>query len=146
MLNHSTFRINQPAVIGEVVDGEAIVVNLESGAYYSLRDSAGVIWEALSQGTDEPAICALLHATYSAPATQIEESVAQFIAELVAEGLIVPLEHSPITPPAPDPAAATRPPFSPPQLEKYTDMADLLLLDPIHEVDPQSGWPQRAPK
>ena len=26
-------------------------------------------------------------------------------------------------------------------LEKYTDMQDLLLLDPIHEVDDGSGWP-----
>jgi hypothetical protein len=30
-------------------------------------------------------------------------------------------------------------------LQKYTDMADLLLLDPIHEVDEQ-GWPQPAPR
>jgi hypothetical protein len=28
-----------------------------------------------------------------------------------------------------------------PQLEIYSDMQDLLLFDPIHEVDPTSGWP-----
>lgn len=33
-------------------------------------------------------------------------------------------------------------PFEPPVLEKYTDMQDLLLLDPIHEVD-DTGWPKR---
>jgi hypothetical protein len=27
-----------------------------------------------------------------------------------------------------------------PVLNKYTDMQDLLLLDPIHEVD-ERGWP-----
>lgn len=26
-------------------------------------------------------------------------------------------------------------------LEKFTDMEDLLLLDPIHEVDVAAGWP-----
>jgi hypothetical protein len=26
-------------------------------------------------------------------------------------------------------------------LQKFTDMQDLLLLDPIHEVD-ESGWPR----
>jgi hypothetical protein len=30
--------------------------------------------------------------------------------------------------------------FEPPILEKYVDMQDLLLLDPIHEVD-ERGWP-----
>lgn len=29
------FRINSPSVIGEIIDGEAIIVNLDSGAYYS---------------------------------------------------------------------------------------------------------------
>jgi hypothetical protein len=27
-------------------------------------------------------------------------------------------------------------------LERYTDMQELLLLDPIHDVD-QTGWPRR---
>jgi hypothetical protein len=30
--------------------------------------------------------------------------------------------------------------FSVPLLQKYTDMEEMLLLDPIHEVDEQ-GWP-----
>jgi hypothetical protein len=30
--------------------------------------------------------------------------------------------------------------FSRPILTKYTDMKELLLLDPIHEVD-ETGWP-----
>jgi hypothetical protein len=38
-----------------------------------------------------------------------------------------------------------RPVFGQPVLEKFTDMADLLLLDPIHEVG-EAGWPQRAPQ
>jgi hypothetical protein len=34
--------------------------------------------------------------------------------------------------------------FQPPTLESYNDMQDLLLLDPIHDVD-DMGWPQKAP-
>jgi hypothetical protein len=30
-----------------------------------------------------------------------------------------------------------------PKLEKYTDMEDLLLLDPIHDVQ-EVGWPQTS--
>jgi len=36
--------------------------------------------------------------------------------------------------------SAERPPFTKPELHKFTDMQDLLLFDPIHEVD-ESGWP-----
>ena len=34
--------------------------------------------------------------------------------------------------------------FNAPVLNKYTDMQDLLLLDPIHEVD-ATGWPSIKP-
>jgi hypothetical protein len=43
----------------------------------------------------------------------------------------------------PDAASNGSKTFEPPLLEKYTDMQDLVLLDPVHEVD-STGWP--APK
>ena len=33
--------------------------------------------------------------------------------------------------------------FEFPIIEKFTDMQELLLLDPIHEVD-EKGWPHQA--
>jgi hypothetical protein len=30
-------------------------------------------------------------------------------------------------------------------LEEFTDLEDILGLDPIHEVDPEKGWPHAAP-
>ena len=41
-------------------------------------------------------------------------------------------------------AGASARPYEPPQLEKYTDMQDLVLLDPVHEVD-ATGWPHPKP-
>ncbi len=37
-------------------------------------------------------------------------------------------------------SAGDRPAFEAPVLESYSDMQDLLLLDPIHDVD-DAGWP-----
>ena len=28
------------------------------------------------------------------------------------------------------------------RFERFTDMQDLLVLDPIHEVDEEAGWPK----
>jgi hypothetical protein len=33
--------------------------------------------------------------------------------------------------------------FVEPALNKYTDMQELLLLDPVHEVS-EAGWPSKA--
>ena len=35
--------------------------------------------------------------------------------------------------------------YEPPTLKKYDDMADLLLVDPIHDVAAETGWPERRP-
>ena len=43
---------------------------------------------------------------------------------------------------APD-ASGEKVAFEPPRLERYTDMKDYFLLDPIHEVD-TAGWPRPA--
>jgi hypothetical protein len=34
-------------------------------------------------------------------------------------------------------------PFAPPMLEKYDEIADIIAMDPIHDVDPDKGWPHR---
>jgi hypothetical protein len=31
--------------------------------------------------------------------------------------------------------------FEPPLLEKFDDLQDLILLDPVHEVLEEEGWP-----
>ena len=57
------------------------------------------------------------------------------------EELIAPGEAVDILP-SPGPVAAPRPdgPFTAPVVEKYTDMAELILLDPVHDVS-ALGWP-----
>ena len=38
------------------------------------------------------------------------------------------------------PSDGLRAPFVAPELKRYADMQDLLLLDPVHDVD-EKGWP-----
>jgi hypothetical protein len=70
----------------------------------------------------------------------VATSVAEFLRELEAEQLIAVVEGSSDEQSAaaePDVADVT---FVPPKLEKYTDMQDIILLDPVHQVD-NRGWP-----
>ena len=33
--------------------------------------------------------------------------------------------------------------FAVPVMERYDQIADIISMDPIHEVDPAAGWPHR---
>jgi len=139
-------KVNAPQVVGEVIDGEAIIVNLKSGIYYSLAGPGGLVWSCIERQATRAEITAAVRARYSAETGVIETDVARLVDELVAEGLAVPADAA--GEPAPpggacqDSEMAT--PYEAPVLNRYEDMHDLLLLDPIHEVD-QMGWPNVKP-
>lgn len=142
-MSESRFCINQPAVIAEVIDGEAIIVNLESGAYYSLRDSGAAIWDRLVQGATPAEAARALTGVYSDSVDVLQLGVETLLAQLLEERILMPGGQSPVDGlPAPSTNDSARP-FQMPVLDKYTDMTDLLLLDPIHEVDTK-GWPHPA--
>jgi hypothetical protein len=132
------WRPNTPQVVSETIGGEVIVIHFERGTYYSLRDTGAEIWGLLDQGHDEAEVVAALAARYpSAAQAEISSEVRRLIGELEEEGLIAEAPSATSVAPAPEPATA---PFSRPLLEKFTDLEDLLVLDPIHEVEPE-GWP-----
>ena len=139
------FRVNSPNVIHETIEGEVILIDLKTGTYYSLRDSGAAIWQAIEQGAGEDGITAELRSRYEASDDQISAGMQQLLAELEREGLIRREDGEPA--PAAGAASdngAVRLPFQAPSLEKHTDMQDLILLDPVHEVGAE-GWPHPAP-
>ena len=69
------------------------------------------------------------------------------MAQLQQEQLIAPDERVAFSA-SDEPSASSSPSvatgrlaFEAPVLAKYTDMAQLLVLDPIHDVD-ETGWPK----
>jgi len=134
------YRVHRPHVIFENVDGELILVHLEHGCYFSVDPVGADIWDLIDSGHSVPHIVEALRFRYDAPADEIRRSVRAFVDRLLEERLIVAGDESgPRETPAAD-AAAARPAFRAPQLEKYTDMKDMLALDPVHDVE-AAGWP-----
>lgn len=139
------YRVN-PKIVSETIDGEVIVLNLDRGRYYSLTLSGADAWNALQRSATPREIVEDLLSRYSADRAEVEPAVVGLMEDLHREELILPVtEDVPAARPAPERPAEHRegrPAFQPPVLQAYTDMEDLLLLDPIHEVD-ESGWPNR---
>lgn len=146
MIPSQRYCLNAPQVIADVIGGEAVIVNLSTGSYFSLRDTAAIIWQALEQGEAIDDLITNMIQQYTGSAEVIRSSILELISKLIEEDLIIPVESASAENQAPRefPAHAfpDRVPFQVPVVEKYTDMADLLLLDPIHEVDEDQGWPR----
>jgi hypothetical protein len=140
------YRINSPKVIHETIDGETVIVNLDSGNYYSLDKVGADIWECIVKNVPMHGIIETIASQYTAEREQIEKAMYQFVDEMQQENLIVMNEsHGYVSEAHVDPGGETeqikeRSIFATPVLHKYSDMQDLLLLDPIHEVD-ETGWP-----
>jgi len=140
------FKINSPKVIHETIDGETVIVNLDSGNYYSLNAVGADIWDAIGKGIPLDYIVGDISCRYYGEQEEINRTISQFIDELIQETLISPrdgentgTEHS-NEPFVKTEVSDGHPPFIAPILQKYSDMQELLLLDPIHEVD-DAGWP-----
>lgn len=133
------YRLNSPEVIQETVDGEALIIHTPSGTYYSLEGTGEHVWNALLAGHTPEEIAKAYADAGLDSRESTAEAVEGFARDLREEQLIVSSDQT--TPPG----SVVRPtqPFSGPALQKYTDMQELLLVDPIHEVDPQAGWPER---
>jgi hypothetical protein len=138
------FRINRPNVVGESFEGEVVIVNLDSGCYFSLLGSAITLWRQLESGTITiKSAEAILRQTYVCDGMDIAGQISTFLNKLIKEHLIVAETlESDLDPPIPE-QIIHKGPFEPPILESFTDLQDILLLDPIHDVD-DAGWPVAA--
>jgi hypothetical protein len=134
------YSVNTGQVISEVIDGEAVMINLTTGNYYSLNEVGAAVWEAVAAGATADEAAALLSARYEGSSDEIAGAVSTLLEELSREELIVPTDGDAASSLPPVEPALSRQPFEPPRLEKHTDMQDLILLDPVHEVGDQ-GWP-----
>lgn len=152
MAADQSFECNAPDVIFEDFGDETILINLQTGHYYSLDPSAMALWDLLSQGVATHEVVEHVEARHPDDDGTIARSIDELVTLLVTEQLLRPatrprplseVVRSPSAAPdgAPAGGAETGTAFVPPVLAKYDDMAEMLLLDPIHDVADQ-GWPE----
>ena len=135
-------------VVHETLDAETIIIDLQSGAYYSVTGFASALFLRAMAGSTKPELLEWASARYP-DESDVAEETSDFLDSLVTSGLCVVTEDAPDADAAggiPDAAPSSSPAdgeYQPPQLDGYEDMAELLLLDPIHEVEPGTGWPNK---
>jgi hypothetical protein len=134
-----------PWVADERLDDVVMAINLETGAYYVLDGAASDCWTLAARGADIGDLVDALTARYDVDCETVRRDAAAFVTSLVEEGLLTTdgaagTEAGNGVEPTPIGQDGEKRPYRAPVVQRYDDLDDLLLLDPIHEVD-DAGWP-----
>jgi hypothetical protein len=139
------FECNAPGVIFERFEDETVVINLDSGNYYTLDAMAAAVWERLNESVPLGVLVGEVQRDYTGDPAEIGRAIREFVGLLLSEQLVRPVaqpssQGKPADANGASGAAKSKGEFHAPQLGKYNDMAEMLLLDPVHDVD-GAGWP-----
>jgi len=144
------YHINEPRIAHETIDNETIIIDFETGVYFSARAEANLIWQALCKGHNLEIITESLAVGFKEDRHLIFSQVKEFVTQLLEREIIMEVtpEQSASEIPSDvkqehivtsDPLASD---FKQPILEIHTDMQELLLLDPVHDINAK-GWPNK---
>ncbi|MCB0518986.1 MAG: PqqD family protein [Saprospiraceae bacterium] len=135
------FQIN-PALTIEDFGNEIIIVNLHNGAYFTLKNTAAKLWRSAAAAASLPEVLAALSKEFTLDKTAVGE-IGRLLRQF-REDELAHFEDKVLDELAAFPAASPngKPSFPATDYEKFTNMQDILLLDPIHDVG-ELGWPHR---
>ena len=137
MPHSDVYAVASKDIVFESFDGEAVVLDLSNGKYFGFSDSGSRVWQALSSGV---AVQALVGATAGAATIELAE-LEGFVSRLLDFGLLAPAADAPAQPLPGDLKAELAATSEPLKVDVHDDLADLIIVDPIHEVEEPLGWP-----
>jgi hypothetical protein len=140
----SSYQIDRTKIIFEQFEDETVLIDTQGGYYYSLSPSGTEILHLLEDGCPDENLPQALFGD-SGEVSQLLWIVANFVRRLIDEGIVIARAsgYSAL------PSIEGHPPlfpgglsFTPPVIERFDEVRDLLLIDPIHQVDQDYGWPK----
>jgi len=139
----SRLSIGGPSIVHETIEGEVIIVNLDKGLYFSTDGVGACVWAMIVAGRTADEIFVWAADALDDGGAAVDD-VAEFLDRLRENELVCEISEAPeggdfelLTAPAT---------YAKPTLNVYADMEELLLLDPIHDVSDDAGWPHAAPE
>lgn len=141
-----SLSVNAPHIVHEIFsDDEAAIINLKTGNYYSLNPTGAEIWSLIEKNATGDQIINVFNQLYETDSVEISSEISEFIKQLEKEDLIVKNENGAESSlDVKDFLSKTQNKnlFVEPVLERFADLQELLLLDPIHDVD-EAGFPHK---
>lgn len=133
-------RFNEEKAFVDSVDDQLVALLVETGSYYTFNEAATAVVTDLAAGYEVDEVAEALESLAGEGA---REKLGTFLADVLAKDIMEEYEGDvPEGRPAMACAALSLPGGELSlDMDGYDDVAAYFLIDPIHEVDPDMGWP-----
>jgi len=75
-------------VIYREIDGEAVILNLQTGVYFGLDPVGTRIWQLLEESLSLATVCQAIEQEFNAARPTIERDVIDLVSRLLDKGLV----------------------------------------------------------
>lgn len=82
--------VARPSVVARPIGDDLVLLDLDSGLYYSLNETAACIWRGLEQGQPPNVTAALLQQQYEISDADARRDVTSLVESLLSMNLIAP--------------------------------------------------------
>ena len=137
---NAKFYIMEEEVCAKVMEGEAIIINLSNGIYYSLDGVGGTVWQMIELGYSIEEMIQTISVHHKISSEQVKLDLEKLVEEMIQENLIKvsndqhPKKETQIL------EIQQNGSYESPKLNIYRDMGDLLALDPPMPALAQTPW------
>lgn len=134
------YQIRSSQITHERIEGELILISMDSGKYYSATGSAADIFFLIEHKVPTSKFEQILDKGITG---FIKEDVEAFVSYILSENLIEDCSQPNLNE-VKLPSDYLRNKWVSPNLIEFSDLQDLILVDPVHDASLQ-GWPVERP-
>ncbi len=131
------YKLNEEKMFYDMAEGQAIVINFTTGMYYGTSSLGSAVLDALLAGASVETVLNAIKALPDCPA-DMGAQLDAFIAQLIEKEIIVPADASDAA--CSIDASVLQDGFKL-TVDEFAEVQDLILADPVHDVDVEQGWP-----
>ncbi len=132
------YCLNESKMFYDLADNQAIIIDSSTGFYYALNMLGSMVFDYLAKGASSALIRAELQKLPQAP-PDAPKLLEEFEAYLLRHEILLPAEQA-VDMPIAFAAELAANGFAL-EIEQFNDAQEIMLADPVHDVDLETGWP-----
>ena len=132
------YKLNEEKMFYDVADGVAVIIDFTTGIYYGFNSFGTAVLAAYLSGADEETLTEALQKKNGCPA-DIRKTLEAFSRKLLEKEILISADGTPAE--AQINEDLLKEGFVP-EFDEFSEVQDLIMADPIHEVDAEKGWPE----